>query len=756
MKKNIFLMIAAFAASPLMGQDARQIADSLSIPEVKAGAKQLPMPSASGAQIKLLGADYEELINSKGKIAPVISDTPVNVSFKVTKDGKEAVSKDYEIMLKAPNAPQGNPKPRVIPEILQWKGGQGEYKLGNTVTVACPDKELAQMFAADMEDVLGRKVRFVAPGAKADISFSVLKGGSLGKEGYRLQVSKDGVRIGAATPTGLFWGTRTLLQMLRQTPGSVPCGTAVDFPRYQLRGFMLDVARTPYPLSYLKDVIRTMAWYKMNDLHLVINNNYIFHEHYVDNGHDPFKESYAAFRLESKMKGKDGTPLTARDLFYTKKEFADLASYARKYGVNIVPEFDTPGHALSFTRLRPDLIYKGPMNHEKRRCEMLDAANPETIDLVSKVFDEYMLKDPKLGRPVFADCGVVHVGADEFYGDKEDYRHFANAVLSHALKRGYTPRIWGSLSAKPGKTPVVSKGVQMNLWSTGWMKAWEAVNQGYDVINTNDGALYIVPFAGYYRMDRNHKGLYDNWIPNRIGNETLPSGHPQLLGGTFAVWNDETDIMHTGYAPYDIWGIISGSMDVLSQKLWGTAKAPDTFEQHRELVTAIGNAPRTNPLYKWKDGQTFTVKPSTLPQKLDKPALGPNYRLTMELELKAAPEGKEQVLLSAPEGELLAVMEDGTVGFRRDDSLEFSFGVKLPVGKKVKVEIAGEPEKTSLFLDGQPAGTAVLKSFSDKSKDFIEQFKNRPKVHRSSFILPLKELGTSFQGKVFSFNVQPL
>ena len=49
--------------------------------------------------------------------------------------------------------------------------------------------------------------------------------------------------IGAATPTGLFWGTRTLLQMLRQTPGSVPCGTAVDFPRYELRGFMLDIAR---------------------------------------------------------------------------------------------------------------------------------------------------------------------------------------------------------------------------------------------------------------------------------------------------------------------------------------------------------------------------------------------------------------------------------------------------------------------------------------------------------------------------------
>ena len=31
MKKNLFLMIAAFAASPLMGQDAKQIADSLTI-----------------------------------------------------------------------------------------------------------------------------------------------------------------------------------------------------------------------------------------------------------------------------------------------------------------------------------------------------------------------------------------------------------------------------------------------------------------------------------------------------------------------------------------------------------------------------------------------------------------------------------------------------------------------------------------------------------------------------------------------------
>ena len=744
-------MIAALAASPLMGQNAQQVADSLTMPPIKAGAKQLPLPGASGAQIKLLGADYEQLINSKGKISSVISDTPVNVSFKVIKDGKEAISKDYEITLKVAAAAEGNPKPLVIPEILQWKGGSGEYKLGETITVACPDEELAKVFAADLKDVLGRKVKFVSPGAKADISFSLFKGGNLGEEGYRLQAGKDGVRIGAMTPTGLFWGTRTLLQMLRRNPDGVPCGTAVDFPRYQLRGFMLDVARTPYPLSYLKDVIRTMAWYKMNDLHLVINNNFIFQEHYVDKGHDPFKEAYAAFRLESNMKGHDGQPLTARDLSYTKKEFVELVDYAARRGINIVPEIDTPGHALSFTRLRPDLIYQGPMNHEKRRNEMLDAANPETISLVGKVFDEYLLKDSKLGRPVFG-SKVVHVGADEFYGNKEDYRHFADSVLKHALKRGYTPRIWGSLSTKPGKTPVASKGVQMNLWNTGWMRAWEAVNLGYDVINTNDGALYVVPYANYYRMDKNHKGLYENWIPNRIGGETLPSGHPQLIGATFAIWNDMTDIMHSGYAPYDIWGIVSGSMDVLAQKMWGKAKAPDSFEQHRELVKTIGEAPRTNPLHKWKNAEPFSIVPGKLPRKLNQPSLGPNYHLAMEVELSAAPEGQEQVLLSAPEGELLAVMKDGTIGFRRDDSLEFSFGAKLPVGKKVKLELIGEPENTRLLIDGQPAGTMTLKSFRNPD----ENFGPRTKGVRSTFVLPLQTLGSSFQGKVLNFNVKPM
>lgn len=758
MKKHILLMVATLGTSPLMAQDVQQIANTLTMPELKAGAKVLPMPKASGASVKLLGADYQELIQPNGKIAPVIEETPVNVSFKLTApNGKEAVSKDFRVMLKPTRIAKANvnPKPKVIPEILQWRGSNGFFKLSQKETFCCP-KSLKATVLRDLKDVTGREFVSSDDDAGAGIVIKVVKDKHtehLGQEGYILGINKKNIIIRAATPEGAFWGTRTLLQMLRQND-QLPCGTAIDIPRYQVRGFMLDIARTPYPLSYLRDVVRTMAWYKMNDLHLVINNNYIFHENYVDAKMDPFKESYAAFRLESKYKGKDGTPLTAKDLYYTKKEFAEFVKYAKRYHVNIVPEFDTPGHALSFTRVRPDLIYQGPMgHHQKRRCEMLDAANPETVKFVGNVLDEYLVKDASNGlkQPVLGDCEVIHVGADEFFGDKEDYRRYANGVLTHVTKRGYTPRIWGSLCAKPGKTPVLVKGVQMNLWSKDWMRPWPALNQGYDVINTHDSMLYIVPFANYYRMDRNHANMYQTWTPNKIGAVTIPSSHPQLIGATFAIWNDMIDLKHSGYAPYDIWGILSGSIDVLSQKMWGKENAPMTFEQHRELVKTIGHAPNTNPYYKWENVKPIDVKPTSLPMALNKPALGPNYHVTMEVEMSAAPAGKEQVLLSAPEGKLLATMSDGTIGFRRDDAMEFSFGAKLPIGKKVKLELIGAPEKTRLLLDGKEAGTMVLKSFRNAD----EQFRNRTKGLRSTFVLPLKTLGESFNGKVHYFSVVP-
>lgn len=756
MKKSTLMMIAAMSATTLFGQDAKQIADNLTVPTELAGGSKLALPKVKGAKVELLGADYEQIIGTDGSIRRVISDTPVNVNFKVTKDGKEAFSKDYEIIVKSTGKADGNPKPQVVPSILQWEGGNGEYKLGNTVGVyfGGMDAERQAIILEDLRDVLGKELQIVDR-EKADIKFIAVpkakkKNYDNQAEAYRLHTDESGITVSAVSGKGLFWGSRTVLQILKQTGGSMPYGKAYDVPRYEVRGVLFDIARTPYALKDLRDVVNAMAWYKMNDLHLVINNNYIFLEEYVKDGHDPLKEAYTAFRLESDMVGENGQKLTADDLFFTKKEFRELIDYAKERGVNIVPEFDTPGHALSFTKVRPDLIYQGPMNHPGRRSDHIDAGNPETLKFVGKVLDEYLLPDKNFAnKPVLDGC-VIHVGADEFYGEAEVYRKFADGLLKHVKSRGFTPRIWGSLTHKPGKTKVESEGVQMNLWSAQWQDPIEAMNDGYKLINTNDGHLYIVPFANYYRMDKNHKWVYNNWRPNYVGNAHIPAGHPNLIGATFAIWNDMTDLKHSGYGMYDVWDIFRSSADVLSQRMWGTTHNPNNFDQHRQLVGKIGEAPNINPLYLRTGDAPVVVTPTALPMQLNEKAAGPDYHLTAEIELTEAPEGTEQVLLSGPEGKLYACMADGTVGFVRNDAMTFSFGGKLPVGKKVKLELIGKPQSTQLLVDGQEIGTLTLMSYKDRDNGW----KNRTKGLRSTFILPLQTLGESFKGKVHSLKVE--
>ncbi len=750
MKKTfILLTLAAVGFLPAKGQSLQQLADSMQITAPAAGDTQLHIPSIPGAEVTLLGCDYEQIIRKDGSIADLISDTPVRVCFKVKRGDEEVTSRDYELTLPAKDAAVGgNAKPKIIPELLHWQGGKGSYQLGNRISWKSGEHSeafasVAGELAADIKALFGKDMSLEQDSDDCSISLCYTPCAG-GEENYSLLITPAHVGIYASTPKGLYWGTRTLLQMLKQGEGTAPCGTARDIPRYKVRAFMLDVARLPMPLQDIRAIIRTMAWYKMNELQLHLNDNYIFHEHYVDAGEDPFKRSYTAFRLESDMKGKDGTPLTAQDLSYSKAEFEELVRDAARHGVSIIPEFDTPGHALSFTRVRPELIYQGPMSKPKRRCEMLDAANPETLKFAAEVWDEYLLSQSGK-RPVFADCPVVHVGADEFFGDKEDYRAYADGILRHVLKRGYTPRIWGSLHAKPGKTPVVSKGVQMNLWSGGWAKAWDSVRQGYDVINTDDSKLYIVPFAGYYRMDKNLKWVYNNWQVNHIHGQKLPSGHPQLLGAMFAIWQDESDRIHNGYMCYDYWPSISGSIDVLAERMWGQATPPRSFEEHRELVKAIGEAPHTHGRRRILESPISLTPENQSRTKLEYGSILPGWHLTMELTLKGVTEGEEQVLLDSPEGRLFAVNKDGCIGFRRADTMEFSFaGAKLPVGERVTLELIGKPGHTQLLLNGQPAGKLTLKTFHNRTDKLL-----------SSFILPLDVLGRHFNGTVHSLKVTP-
>ena len=55
-----------------MGNDLQTLADALTVQNPASGAKKLEMPIIPGAEVRILGADYEHIIDKEGNIRPVI------------------------------------------------------------------------------------------------------------------------------------------------------------------------------------------------------------------------------------------------------------------------------------------------------------------------------------------------------------------------------------------------------------------------------------------------------------------------------------------------------------------------------------------------------------------------------------------------------------------------------------------------------------------------------------------------------------
>ena len=86
--------------------------------------------------------------------------------------------------------------------------------------------------------------------------------------------------------------------------------------------------------------------------------------------------------------------------------------------------------------------------------------------------------------------------------------------------------MWGGLKWLPGKTPVKAGGVTVNAWSYDWIDPEASLREGYQLINTCDTYLYIVPGAGYYREFLDHKWIYESWSPWLMNSkQTLPEAN---------------------------------------------------------------------------------------------------------------------------------------------------------------------------------------------------------------------------------------
>lgn len=641
-----------------------------------------------------------------------------------------------------------NPRPFVVPELTSWQGARGEFHpTGRIVVTDRAFLPVAERFAADYAELFSRRLTVVqGKGRAGDLVLSRAdRRDTLGAEGYRLAVGETAT-ITAATAQGAFWGTRTILQISEQTRShALPCGVATDRPAYPVRGFMIDVGRKYIPMDYLRQLVKVMAYYKMNTLQVHLNDNG-FKQYF---GND-WAKTPAAFRLES-----DFFPgLTARDGSYTKKEFRAFQREAAAQGVEILPEIDVPAHSLAFTHYRPSL------GSEEFGADHLNLRNPAVVPFLDSLFTEYCAgPDPVFVGP------RVHIGTDEYSNkDKavvELFRSLTDHLIRHVERYGKQAVAWGALTHADGQTPVKSKNVILEAWYNGYADPAKMKAQGYQLISIPDGYVYIVPAAGYYYDYLNCPMLYEKWTPAQIGNQKFEEGDPAILGGMFAVWNDHAG---NGITVRDIHHRVMPALRTISAKTWTGAAVSVPYAEFTRRGAALSEAPGVNLL-----GRLPGIAEGRASLRCPRPVLQPNapvdwvgdavgYDYTVSFELEADSVRRGDVLFSSSDATVyLASPKNGKLAFEREGYLN-EFDYVVPAGRKVRLTFVGTNRETLLFVDGRFRQALYPLTLGSASTDAglagasADPYAASKMYYQRTLVFPLARTGR-FVGRIFDLSV---
>jgi len=621
-----------------------------------------------------------------------------------------------------------NKKPFTIPEVKEWKGAEGTLTLsGRIVCNSVGERRIAQQLADDYRQMFGTALTIAQGKAqKGDIVLSLKAPKTLGEEGYTMSINAQAT-IAAANRKGLYWGTRTLLQLAEQSQTrALPCGFINDAPDYPFRGFMLDCGRKFFSMPMLRQYVRMMAYYKMNVFHIHLNDN-AFHWFY----NEDWSRTPAAFRMESNW----FPGLTARDGHYTKKDFIALQELADSVGVEILPEIDVPAHCLALTRFRPDLVSKDyPSDH-------LDLLNPNTITFCDSLFTEYL----EGKNPVFRGK-YVHVGTDE-YSNKdqnvvEKFRAFTDHYIRLVEKYNRKAVVWGQQTHAKGTTPIKVKDVLMFSWSNDYSKPDEMMKLGYNLVSIPDGQVYIVPKAGYYFDYLNTKKLYNEWTPANINGMKFAERHKQIEGGAFAVWND---IVGNGISDKDVHYRVLPALQTMATKMWTGAKPTFAYDAFVSNARTLSEAPGMNYAGYYPAG-TVLQQPSVAPNAVQKiPQIGWNYRVSFDIEAQQEPRGT--ILFSF--GDTHFYLSDpvaGKIGFSRDGYLN-TFDYQLFPGEKVRMAVVGDKEKTSLYINNRLVSDLPVRKMNFGKRGDM--------YYISTLVFPLQQAG-AFKSKITNLKAESL
>ncbi len=258
-----------------------------------------------------------------------------------------------------------------------------------------------------VSDLWGKKAAKNIQYAKGQANLQLLQDKNLTSEAYKIQKQgQNGYVIKASSYGGFFYGFVSLYQHFMYSQDDQDIEHLTDKPRFSLRGCHLDVARRFYTIKEIKAFLREMAWYKLN----------LFHLHFSDD--EAWRIEIKAFPELTTIGAFCGHHEKIRPIhcaswrksggFYTQEEIKELISYAKSLNIDILPEFDMPGHSYAILQSLPHLRepQKTKPIHTAQGFfdNLLNPALPQTYEFLEIVLKELSALFP---YPYF------HLGGDE-------------------------------------------------------------------------------------------------------------------------------------------------------------------------------------------------------------------------------------------------------------------------------------------------------------------------------------------------------
>jgi hexosaminidase len=381
-------------------------------------------------------------------------------------------------------------------------------------------------------------------------------------EAYTLRIDGASVTLVGGDAAGAGWALQTLAALLPADGGihpQVPQLTIpYDAPRYPVRGVQLDLARNFHGVAAVTKVIEQMAAYKLNLLHLHLSDDEGWRVEIPGLPELTTVGSQRCHDLTEKtcllpQLGSGPTAANSGSGYLTRAELVGILRAARARNIEVVPEFDMPGHvragikSMEARAANGDASYllsdpQDTSHYSTAQSYTDDAINgclESTYKFVAKVMDEVKAMYTEAGAPLRTwhtggdevgdgawtgspACAQLYQTSSEVKSAADVHGYFIRRVNALAKARSLGLRGWsdGMRKSVPGpnnqpqkvfldpKTDLDGNAVSTNWWGTlFWWdnSAYELANKGFKVILTNPDFLY---FDHPYEDDPHERGYY--------------------------------------------------------------------------------------------------------------------------------------------------------------------------------------------------------------------------------------------------------